>query len=136
MKLNIDSFAPKITTKEHKDILRSTDNLGLKSLISFFYLRNNSPIRTSQFCFFKDNYNTFKVLKIQVGGTNNERDVSHLNFSKNLNITLPFISDKNNPIREDYGIFNQLFLYLNRITFVIYQEKEIKLTYKNLINLN
>ena len=136
MKLKIGSLAPSFNGFDNNGVLRSTNDLINKSLVLFFYPKDNSPGCTSQVCSFRDNFHTFRSLNAEVWGINNSDIKSHQKFSKDFYLPFPLINDKDNKIKNIYGVNNIFGISLSRVTFVINNSKKIILIYENLLDSN
>ena len=136
MNLYIGDLSPKTIAKDHNRIIRSSYDLNNKSLVLFFYQKDNSPGSISQVCSFIDNFYTFKFLNSEIWVVNIDNKISHKSFSNKLSLPFTLISDKNHKIGKLFGVKYRFGFLNERITFVIDKIKKIRLIHKNLLDSN
>jgi peroxiredoxin Q/BCP len=96
------------------------DYIGKKSIVLFFYPKDNAPICEAQVCTFRDNYSKFVDAGAIVVGINPGHLTSHKKFATSNNLQFPILADKNNVVQKMFGI-PKIFLSKNpkRYTFII-----------------
>ena len=96
------------------------DIVGAKSLIIFFYDKNDEPLSIKQVCRFRDKLIFFENTDTMVVGINTETVEQNKEFSIKHNLNFKLLSDINNEVRDlfENNIFYNDYSSL-RSTFVI-----------------
>ena len=77
MKLKIGDQIPSFSLKDQKGNIRTSNNLK-KSLVLFFYPKDDTPGCTIEACGFRDKYDLFKILGAEVWGISNGLSLIHI----------------------------------------------------------
>ena len=133
MSLQLGDQAPEINLKDHKGILRSSKSLS-KTLVIFFYPKDDTPGCTAEACGFRDNYDLFKVFGAEVWGISGDGQESHRQFSEKNKLPFPLLSDENNALRTAFGVKNVMGVIPGRVTFIIDSKGKIRHIFNNLLN--
>jgi len=97
-----------------------------RTVVLFFYPRDESPICTKEACAFRDAYEEFVRAGAVVIGVSGDSVDSHQTFARQHQLPFVLISDPNGEIRSDYGIRKTFGLLPGRATFVIDSEGTIR----------
>lgn len=109
--------------QDGKDVFLSDFN-G-KSLILFFYPKDNTPGCTAEACNLKDNYSILKKKGAQLLGISADSEQSHLKFIAKFSLPFELIADTDKKICKDYGVWGKKKNYgkeyegIFRTTFII-----------------
>jgi len=96
-----------------------------KSLVIFFYPRDNTPGCTTESQQFRDLYAEFKKAKCEVIGISRDSMKSHENFKSKFSLPYALLSDTEEKVCEQFGVMKQKNMYgkqvrgIERSTFVI-----------------
>jgi peroxiredoxin Q/BCP len=96
-----------------------------KSLVIFFYPRDNTPGCTTESQQFRDLYADFKKAKCEVVGISRDSMKSHENFKAKFSLPYPLLSDTEETVCEQFGVMKQKNMYgkqvrgIERSTFVL-----------------
>ena len=112
------------------------DSFTLSSLrpapvVLFFYPRDNTPGCTLEARAFSELLPEFKTLGAQVFGISKDSLKKHSNFRNKQDLTVPLLSDADNHVCEDYGVwgekklYGKVFLGITRTTVLINNEGKI-----------
>ncbi len=114
----------------------STDYLGKKSIVLFFYPKVFAPRCTAQACSFRDNKTNFNALDAIVVGINPANIVNQSKFASENELSYPVLSDRNNRVKKMFGV-PSLFLSSKpkRYTFIIDKNGIIQKIYYNKKNI-
>ncbi len=134
MTLKPGDKAPEISLENQNGKVVSSKSLGGKTLVLFFYPKDDTPGCTAEACGFRDNYDLFKIFGAEVWGVSADNQVSHLNFSNRNKLPFPLLSDPDNKLREAFGISNFLGFIPGRVSFVIDSKGIIRHVFNNLLN--
>ena len=96
-----------------------------KTLILYFYPRDNTPGCTTEACDFRDGTAAYKKKKAVVVGVSPDSIASHEKFKKKYGLDFLLLSDPDHKVAAAYGAWGEKVLYgkksmgLIRSTFVI-----------------
>ena len=131
--LKIGDQIPAFSLKDQNGNIRSSNKLN-KSLVLFFYPKDDTPGCTIEACGFRDKYDLFKILGAEVWGINNGSTQSHLDFANKNKLQYPLLCDKKNILRRKFGVPKTLGFIEGRITYIINSEGIIKHIFEDLLN--
>ena len=134
MVLKVGDKAPQIDLKDQNGKPRRFKDLKSKILILFFYPKDDTPGCTAEACSFRDNYEAFKKLGVEIWGVSSDNNQSHINFTSKYKLPFTLISDENNNLRKKFGVSNTLGVIPGRVTYIISKEGIIIDIYKDLLN--
>ncbi len=111
--------APKIEAETYGgERIRLNDFLNKKTVVLYFYPRDNTPGCTKEACSMRDGMDELKRLGVQVIGVSTDSVKSHEGFQNKHNLNFPLLSDKDKKIIKDYGVESE-YGSARRITFLI-----------------
>lgn len=106
--------------------VRLADFRGKKSVVLFFYPKDNSPGCTKEVCGFRDSYEVFKDVGAEVIGVSSDSIESHSIFSTTFALPYMLLSDEGGAVRRLYGVPASLGLIPGRVTYVIDREGRVR----------
>lgn len=119
-KLQIGDRAPDFTaTTADGATIRLADYLGRRGLVLFFYPKNGTLVCTQEVCAFRDSYEQFLKLGVDVIGVSGDTDDSHRTFAEKHRLPFPLISDHDSALRRLFGVAKTLGIFPGRVTYVI-----------------
>ena len=133
MKLKTGDHIPSFSLKDQHGNIRTSNNLN-KTLVLFFYPKDDTPGCTIEACGFRDKYDLFKILGADVWGINNGSTQSHLEFANKNKLQYPLLCDQNNILRKQFGVPKKLGFIEGRVTYIINPEGIIKHIFEDLLN--
>jgi len=92
---------------------------GSKSVVLYFYPKDETQGCTKEACAFRDSYEAFKEQGAEVLGVSSDTVDSHTKFAEHHNIAFPLLSDPHGNVRKAYGVPSTLGLIPGRVTYVI-----------------
>ena len=107
----------------------SASLLGRKSLVLFFYPKDNTPVCTQQACAFRDAYAQFVAADVEVVGVSGDSPESHRRFAARHALPFPIISDAGGALRRLFGVPRAWGVFPGRVTYVIDKEGVVRMTY-------
>ncbi|MCA0349721.1 MAG: peroxiredoxin [Bacteroidetes bacterium] len=121
MALQIGDIVPNFTAKDnYGNDFDSKDYLGKKTLVIYFYPKNDTRVCTEQACSFRDNYEDFKALGAEVIGVSSDTIDSHQQFSEKHKLPFILLSDSSKKLRKLFGVPNDLLgLIPGRVTYFV-----------------
>ena len=105
-----------------------------KSLVLFFYPKDDTPGCTAEACGFRDKYELFSLLGALVWGVSNDNKASHLKFAEKNKLPFPLLCDEDNSLRKQFGVPKVLGLLDGRVTYIIDSKGIIRHIFKDLLN--
>jgi peroxiredoxin Q/BCP len=106
------------------ETVRLSDLRG-KSVILYFYPKDDTPGCTTEACEFRDAYDRFREHGVEVLGVSPDRAGSHRKFRDKYGLPFPLLADPDHATAEAYGVWKQKTNYgktsmgIVRSTFVI-----------------
>ena len=105
---------------QNGDSFSSTEIIGKKNVIIYFYPKDDSPGCTKQACSFRDSYEDFSEVGATVIGISSDDETSHRKFAKDHNLPFTLLADTDKKVRKAFGVpTNLLGLIPGRVTYVI-----------------
>jgi peroxiredoxin Q/BCP len=95
------------------------DFIGKKSVVLYFYPKDNTPGCTKEACSFRDNLQPIRSLGAEIVGVSLDSLNSHKKFATKYGLLFPLISDKDKRIAKAYGTLRETGTSTNRMTFLI-----------------
>ena len=126
--------APLIALQDQNGVERRSDQLAGKSLVLFFYPKDDTPGCTMEACAFRDSYADLQALGAEVWGVSGDNAGSHQRFASRHNLPYPLLVDQNNRLRKDFGVPGVLGLLPGRVTYVIDAEGVVRHVFNNLLD--
>jgi peroxiredoxin Q/BCP len=129
--LNIGDKAPDFKGFDQNGNLLTLDSFKGKSLILYFYPKDNTPGCTAEACDLRDNYNMWLEKGYAVIGISPDSQQSHQKFISKYELPFPLIADPEKEIIKSYGAWGPKKNYgkeyegLLRTTFVVDQQGTI-----------
>jgi peroxiredoxin Q/BCP len=93
--------------------------LGERTVVLFFYPKDDSPGCTVEACTFRDRYDSFVDAGAEVVGISPDSPASHVHFLDKHALRVKLLSDPGGKVAALYGIRKTLGLFPGRATFVI-----------------
>ena len=122
--------APQFTaTLQDGGTFDSASLSGRKSLVLFFYPKDNTPVCTQQACAFRDAYEQFVKADVEVIGVSSDSPASHRRFAEKHRLPFPIISDHDSALRKLFGVPRAWGIFPGRVTYVIDKEGIVRLVY-------
>jgi thioredoxin-dependent peroxiredoxin len=122
-KVKVGSVAPGFTLPSQAgEMVSLEDFIGRKPVVLFFYPKDDSPGCTREVCAFRDNFEEFRNLDVQVIGISSDSVESHRRFAVKYVLSFPLLSDEGGNIRRLYGVPKTFGLFPGRVTYVIDKE--------------
>lgn len=133
MSLKIGDKLPDfIAIDSNGNVFNSQDYLG-KSLVIYFYPKDETRVCTEQACSFRDSYEEFKELGAEVIGISSDSDKSHQKFASKYQLPFILLSDNDKKLRKLFGVPNDLFgLIPGRVTYVVNKNGIVEMVFNSM----
>ena len=123
--LSVGDKAPEFTASDETGRTWSLKALKGKTVVLYFYPRDNTPGCTTEACDFRDRYDAFVRKKAVVIGVSPDGAKSHAGFKAKHGLPFPLLADEDKDVCRAYGVWKKKSLYgrqfmgVERSTFVI-----------------
>jgi len=105
-----------------------------KSLVIYFYPKDETAGCTKQACSFRDHYPDFKDAGAEVIGISSDTADSHGSFADHHNLPFILLSDKDGLLRKEFGVpGNLLGLLPGRVTYIVDKQSIIRYIFNSQI---
>jgi len=120
MEIKVGDAIPAIVLKDQNgDLFDLKTKTAGKSIVLFFYPKDDSPGCTAQACSFRDQFQDFADANAVVIGISGQSVESHKKFAEKHRLTYTLLSDEGNKIRKQFGVPTNFFgLLPGRVTYV------------------
>ena len=125
MSLKIGDMAPDFTLTTDGGGSISLKELKGKTVVLYFYPRDDTPGCTAEACAFRDSLPDFSKVKAEVVGISRDSVGSHDKFKRKFKLPFPLASDEEGKVTEAYGVWVEKSMYgkkymgVERATFLI-----------------
>ncbi len=82
-----------------------------KTLVIYFYPKDNTPGCTTQACGFRDNYVEIQEKNAVVLGISPDGESSHAKFKTKFNLPFTLLADPDHKVSEAYGVWREKSMY-------------------------
>ncbi|MDB9515062.1 peroxiredoxin [Kamptonema animale CS-326] len=110
------------------------DFRGKKSVVVYFYPKDDTPGCTAEACAFRDSYEVFSDAGAEVIGISEDSQQSHQQFAIKHNLPFTLLSDAGNKVRQLYGVPATLWVLPGRVTYVIDQQGVVQHIFDSMLN--
>lgn len=108
-----------------------SDFKGKKSVVLYFYPKDDTPGCTKEACYFRDLRKKFQDAGAEIFGVSFDSIDSHKKFINKYKLPFPLLSDQDKTVADKYGIFKEKSMYghtfmgIERTTFLIDKDQKI-----------
>jgi peroxiredoxin Q/BCP len=95
------------------------DVLGRRTVVLFFYPKDDTPGCTVEACAFRDRYDAFAEAGAEVIGISGDSGTSHEHFASKHKLPMTLLTDAGGKVRALYEVKKTLGFLPGRATFVI-----------------
>ena len=119
------SPAPDFTLTSDSGEQVSLESLRGKSVVLYFYPRDDTPGCTKEACGFRDTYSEFERRGAVVLGVSPDDEASHARFKEKYELPFTLLADPEHAVAESYGVWveknyaGKKYWGVKRSTFVI-----------------
>lgn len=120
-KLEVGDTIPAFTLKNQEGNNFNIDTYrGKKKMVIYFYPKDDTPGCTKEACKFRDEFEAFTDLDVEVIGISADDVASHQKFAEKYKLPFTLLSDTKNEVRKLFGVpKSMLGLLPGRVTYVI-----------------
>src|SRR5579859_4147654 len=130
--VSVGDKAPDFTAQDETGRRWSLKALKGKTVVLYFYPKDNTPGCTTEACDFRDRYDTFAKKKVLILAVSPDTAKSHAGFKAKLGLPFPLLVDEDKKIQRAYGVWKKKSMYgrsfmgVERSTFVIGPDGNIR----------
>ncbi|MEM4638103.1 MAG: thioredoxin-dependent thiol peroxidase [Candidatus Woesearchaeota archaeon] len=130
--LKENSKAIDFALKDQNGKLHKLSEYKGKSIVLYFYPKDDTPGCTMEACSFRDNYSEFKKRGVVVIGVSVDDEKSHKKFADKYNLPFILLADTEKKIVKEYGVWKEKsfmgkkYMGIERTTFIIDKDFKIK----------
>lgn len=123
--LVVGQKAPDFSLPDGNGNVVSLKDFQGKSVVLFFYPKDNTSGCTKEACGFQSDLKAFARKNAVVLGVSTDSQSSHVKFSQKYGLSFPLISDENKTMVHSYGVWKEKSMYgrkymgTERTTFII-----------------
>src|SRR5712692_8676210 len=131
-KVRAGDIAPDFTLPDQSgNLVRLRDLLGRKTVVLYFYPKDETPGCVLEARAFRDSYERFNEQGAEVVGVSSDSVKSHRRFAKRLGLPFLLLSDREGSVREMYGVEKTLGVLPGRVTYVIDKAGVVRQVYSS-----
>jgi peroxiredoxin Q/BCP len=125
-------YLPALLQATPGDLVALSSFKGSKTVVCFFYPKDDTPGCTKEACSFRDSYAAFVDAGAEVIGISSDGRASHEAFRARHKLPYTLLSDERNFLRQGFGVPSDLFGMLpGRQTYVISKDAKCLLVFNS-----
>ena len=133
--LSVGTKAPDFTLNDqHGQAVSLADFRGKKSVVVYFYPKDDTPGCTAEACSFRDQFTEFTDAGAEVIGISSDSEASHKAFADKHRLPFTLLSDRGAKVRAAFGVPATFGFVPGRVTFVIGKDGLIKHAFNSQMN--
>ncbi len=123
--INIGDLAPDFEAQDESGKKHALKDYKGKTLILYFYPKDNTSGCTQEACDFRDSFSRFSKKGATVLGVSPDSAKSHQGFKSKYDLPFPLLADEDKKICAAYGVWKEKSMYgrkymgVERSTFLI-----------------
>lgn len=117
MALTAGTPAPSFTVKDTNGNTVSLSDFQGKTVVLYFYPKDDTPGCTKEACSFRDSYAAYQGKDIVVLGVSMDDEASHQRFTEKFSLPFPLLADVKGELTKAYDVDGGS--YSKRVTYVI-----------------
>ncbi|MEV2276862.1 peroxiredoxin [Nocardiopsis sp. NPDC049922] len=125
--IQVGDTAPDFTLPSQSgDPVRLYDRLGERTVVLYFYPKDDTPGCTAEACAFRDSHEVFTDAGAEVIGVSSDSADRHAAFAERHRLPFTLVSDQGSKVRKSYGVPSVLGLLPGRVTYVIDRQGTVR----------
>jgi peroxiredoxin Q/BCP len=134
--LKTGAKAPAFSAPDQAGKTVSLDDFKGKTVVLYFYPKDDTPGCTTEACSFRDEFAAFRKKGAVVLGVSPDDARSHAKFAGKFSLPFTLLADEDRKIAEAYGVWVEKSMYgkkymgVERSTFVIGGDGKLKAVYR------
>lgn len=129
--------APDFELPDETGTLRRLSDYRDKTVVLYFYPKDDTPGCTAEACNFRDDYSAYEKAGVEILGVSPDTVKSHVKFKQKYGLPFPLLADKDHKVCELYGVWalkkfmGREYMGVLRTTFLIDAEGQIVRVFEN-----
>jgi peroxiredoxin Q/BCP len=124
-------------TDQNGNLFHIGSLLTKKSIVIYFYPKDETAGCTKQACAFRDNYQDFKDAGAEVIGISSDSEESHGKFANHHKLPFILLSDTGSKVRDQFGVPSDLLGFLpGRVTYIVDKQGIIKYMFNSQLRID
>ncbi len=120
LEVRVGDKAPDFTLPSQMgDNVTLSEYFGKKNVVLYFYPKDESIGCTKEACAFRDSYEAFTNLGVEVLGVSGQNVESHKSFASHYGLPFLLLADVDNKVRKLYGVPATMGIIPGRVTYII-----------------
>jgi peroxiredoxin Q/BCP len=134
--LTVGAKAPAFSLPDQNGKTISLASLKGKSVVLYFYPKDDTPGCTTEACTYRDEHSAFQKKGAVVLGISPDDEKSHAKFAKKFSLPFSLLVDEGHKIAEAYGtwveksMYGKKYMGVERSTFVIGPDGKLAAIYR------
>lgn len=100
-------IAPDFSLPDEDGKIHKLSDYRGKSIVLYFYPKDNTPGCTKEACSFRDNFEDFRKAGVEVIGVSPDPPESHMGFKLKHQLPFTLLSDTEHKVCEAYGVWGK-----------------------------
>jgi len=133
--VSVGDIAPDFTKRTQKgDVITLSQLRGGKTVVLYFYPKDETPGCTAEACTFRDSFEDFVDAGAVVIGVSQDSDESHKKFAEHHRLPFLLVSDRDKSLQKAYGVPKTMGLLPGRVTYVIDRNGVVQHVFNSQLN--
>src|SRR5580698_1348554 len=103
--------APAFSLKDQDGTLHKLSDYAGKSVVLYFYPKDDTPGCTKEACDFRDSNGAYRQAGAEIVGISPDSTGSHDEFKAKYQLPFPLLADEDHSVAEAYGVWTEKTLY-------------------------
>jgi len=117
MPLSVGDTAPSFSVKDTNGNTVNLSDYAGKTVVLYFYPKDDTPGCTLEACNFRDNYQQYLDKGITVFGVSMDDEASHQAFTNKFSLPFPLLADTDGALTKAYDVDGGG--YSKRVTYIV-----------------
>ena len=129
--------APDFTLSDDNGVERKLSDFRGKSVLLYFYPKDDTPGCTQEACNFRDDYSAYQKAEVVILGVSPDSVEQHIKFKDKYQLPFPLLADVGHKVCDLYGVwglkkkFGSEYYGVLRTTFLIDTQGKISKVFEN-----
>jgi peroxiredoxin Q/BCP len=133
--IGVGASAPDFTkTTQNGDTVSLSQFRGQKTVVLYFYPKDETPGCTAEACTFRDSFEEFVDAGAVVIGVSQDSNESHRRFASHHRLPFLLVSDGDKELQKAYAVPKTMGLLPGRVTFVIDRDGKVRHVFNSHLN--
>ena len=133
--IGVGDMAPDFTKKtQNGDTISLSQYRGDKTVVLYFYPKDETPGCTAEACTFRDSFEDFVEAGAVVIGVSQDSEQSHKRFAEHHRLPFLLVSDHDKALQKAYGVPKTMGLLPGRVTYVIDRGGSVQHVFSSQLN--